>query len=59
MKCEPLGQHALHVCALLKVSVSACFSSAVWLEMKAMPFAGLPRMQNFRSLPLGTNNAFG
>lgn len=31
----------------------------VWLIMKGLPFAELPCMQNLRSPPRGTNNAFG
>lgn len=31
MKCEPPRQHALHIRALLKVSVSTCFCRAAWL----------------------------
>lgn len=56
MKCEHLWRRALHSCAALKVSSS---SSVLYLSVMGLPFAGLPCMQNIRSPPLGTNNAFG
>lgn len=60
MKCDRLRRRVLHICAALEVSVSARFQpSNIWQIMKGLPFAGLPCMQNFRSLPLGASNAFG
>lgn len=59
MRCEHLRRRVLHMCAASKVSASYFYSCNIWLIIKGLPFAELPCMQNFRSPPLGTNNAFG